>query len=329
MASSSLTSTHLAFNNGVNYVTMTATSDGLLTYTANAGDVRLAGLAAPTSANEATTKGYVDSLVAGLQWKEQVQAATTAAGTLATSFAAGQVIDGVTLVAGDRILIKDQASAVENGIYVVTVGAPTRSTDMAAGSSASGVAVFVEDGTVNADVAFVVTTDAPNDVVGTDPITWVAFSSGGIIAGTNLTKVGNTINFPGIVDTTLTLASGSITDTTGTIDFDNENLQTTGIMTATSFTASSDKRLKTDVVEISEPLDRLAAIRGVTFKWKHNEEEDVGVIAQEIQAVCPHAVHVGKTGFLTVDYGRLAPLLIESVKALVARVEELEAAIKK
>ena len=79
----------------------------------------------PVDANDAESKDYVDSVVAGLSPKEPVRAATTAPGTLALDFENGDVIDGVTLATGDRILIKDQVTATENGLYIVNAsGAP-------------------------------------------------------------------------------------------------------------------------------------------------------------------------------------------------------------
>lgn len=113
-----------------------------------------------------------------LTWKQSVVAATTAPGTLATDFEDGDTLDGVTLSTGDRILIKDQASGVENGIYIVqAAGAPVRADDLPAGASASGVAVVVNEGTTNADQGWLCTTDAPNDVVGTDALSFSLFSS--------------------------------------------------------------------------------------------------------------------------------------------------------
>ena len=109
--------------------------------------------------------------------KESVRVATTAAGTLASDFENGDSVDGVTLATNDRILIKNQATASENGIYIVqATGAPSRATDMPAASSAAGVSVFIEEGTTNADTGWLCTTDAPSDVVGTDNLTFGQFS---------------------------------------------------------------------------------------------------------------------------------------------------------
>ena len=109
-------------------------------------------------------------------------AATTAAATLATSFANAQSIDGVTLATGDRILIKDQASGAENGVYVVAAsGAPARASDMTPSSKARARCVFVEQGTTNSDNAFVCTNNEGSDTVGTDSLSFTQFSGAGTI----------------------------------------------------------------------------------------------------------------------------------------------------
>jgi Fe-S cluster assembly iron-binding protein IscA len=125
--------------------------------------------------------------------------ATTAAGTLASSFANGSTVDGVSLSTGDRILLKDQADASENGVYTVNAsGAPTRAADFDADSEVTaGAFFFVEEGTTNADNGFTLTTN--DDItVGTTDLTFTQFSgSGQITAGTGMTKSGNTLNVVG------------------------------------------------------------------------------------------------------------------------------------
>lgn len=111
-------------------------------------------------------------------WKDPVRAATTAAGTLATSFANAQVIDGVTLATGDRILIKNQAAGAENGIYVVAAsGAPTRATDMDASAEVLGCATLVMEGTTNGDKMFFCSTNAPI-TLGTTALVFSQISGG-------------------------------------------------------------------------------------------------------------------------------------------------------
>ena len=172
----------------------------------------------PSNANDAASKSYVDSTINGLDVKRSVHLASTAAGTLASDFENGDTMDGVALATGDRILLKDQADASENGVYVVAAsGAPTRATDFDADSEVTaGAFFFVEEGTTNGDNGFVLTT---NDAitVGTTNLTFTQFSgSGQITAGTGLTKSGNTLNAvggDGIVANANDLAVDLATDT--------------------------------------------------------------------------------------------------------------------
>lgn len=158
------------------------------------GTNTVTGLAAPVNGSDAVNKDYADALANGLSWKQSVVAATTGPGTLATSFENGDVIDGVTLVTGMRILIKNQTTQSENGIYTVNVsGAPTRSTDMDSTTpinEINGAAVFVEQGTANADTAWVQIDDV--QTLGTDPLQFVQFAgAGAYTAGNGLTLTGN------------------------------------------------------------------------------------------------------------------------------------------
>ena len=153
-------------------------------------------VADPTGANDAVSKGYLDGVQQGLDIKASVRAASTGNGTLASDFANGETLDGVTLATGDRILLKDQTDASENGVYVVAAsGAPARADDFDDSDSvSSGAFTFVEEGTANADAGFVVTADGAI-TVGTTDITFVQFSGAGqITAGAAMTKTGNTLD---------------------------------------------------------------------------------------------------------------------------------------
>ena len=146
---------------------------------------KLTNVATPAADTDAANKGYVDSVAQGLDTKASVVAATTTNGTLATAFANGQVVDGVTLATNDRLLIKNQTDATANGIYTVNAsGAPTRSTDMNLGSEFPSAYVFVEQGTVNADTGWVCTNNSPV-TLGTTNIVWTQFSGAGTYTANN------------------------------------------------------------------------------------------------------------------------------------------------
>jgi len=152
------------------------------------------GLPIPTNSTDAATKAYVDGLAQGLDTKASVRVATTVAGTLASSFANGQVVDTITLVTGDRILIKNQAAPAENGIYTVNAsGAPTRATDFDSWIEIPNGYVFAEDGTANADTGWVCTSNA-GGTLNTTAITWVQFAGAGTYtSGAGITITGTSI----------------------------------------------------------------------------------------------------------------------------------------
>ncbi len=183
-------------------VTSVGTLDGLAvsgSQTVTMGSNRITNVADPSQAQDAATKSYVDAVKTGLDVKDSVRVATTAAGTLATSFANGSTVDGVTLATGDRILLKNQATASDNGIYTVAAsGAPTRATDYDADAEVSGGSFcFVEEGTTNADSGWVVSTNG-DITVGSTSIDYAQFSGAGqITAGSGMTKTGNTLDVVG------------------------------------------------------------------------------------------------------------------------------------
>ena len=156
---------------------------------------KITGLADPVAGTDAANKNYVDNAVAGISWKNEVRVATTANGTLASAFANGSTVDGITLVTGDRILLKDQTTQTENGLYTVNVsGAPTRATDADSASEIYGAAVFVTNGTTNGGKRFVCNTAAPI-TLGSSNLTFVQFDGGAAYtAGNGLTLAANDFN---------------------------------------------------------------------------------------------------------------------------------------
>jgi hypothetical protein len=158
---------------------------------------KITSLAEPSDPSDAATKGYVDAIAVGLDPKASARVATTADITLSGT----QTIDGVAVIAGDRVLVKSQTDGEDNGIYVVAAGAWARSSD--ANSSAevtAGMFVFVEEGTTNADSGWILATNNPI-TLDTTPLSFVQFSGAGqIVAGSGLTKTGNTLDVGGTAD---------------------------------------------------------------------------------------------------------------------------------
>lgn len=157
------------------------------------GGFKITNLGTPTVGTDAATKAYVDSVSAGLDPKGSVRAVAIAN---VASLSGEQTVDGVSLVAGDRVLITAQSTASQNGIWVVAAGAWTRPSDYTGAATATGGAfVFVEEGTTNSDTGWVLTTNGAV-TVDTTSTTWTQFSGGGtILAGTGLTKTGSTLSF--------------------------------------------------------------------------------------------------------------------------------------
>jgi hypothetical protein len=150
---------------------------------------RIVNVPTPTNAGDAVNKSYVDLLIQGLKWKEPCRVATTENITLSGT----QTIDGVYVSVGDRVLVKDQSNAVENGIYVVSSGSWSRAEDADEGSELVSAAVFISEGTTNADKGFVCTNDSIT--IGSTNITFVNFTTtGGISAGLGIIVNGTEVS---------------------------------------------------------------------------------------------------------------------------------------
>lgn len=171
------------------------------------GGFKITNVAEPTLAQDAATKNYVDSVAQGLDVKSSVLVATTANITLSGT----QTIDGIALVAGNRVLVKNQSTASANGIYLVAAGSWTRTTDADTWNELVSAFVFVERGTTLADTGWVCTVD-PGGTLGSTAVTFSQFSGAGTYtAGTGLTLTGTQFS---ITNTAVTAGSyGSASNT--------------------------------------------------------------------------------------------------------------------
>ena len=209
--------TEIGYLNGVTSAIQTQLTDrlplagGSMTGAIAMGTNKITGLGTPTDSTDAATKSYVDAVTEGLHIHASVIAATTANVTLASALENGDTLDGVTLATGNRILVKNQTTQSENGIYVVQAsGQPTRATDFdTAAEVDSGDFVFVSSGTANGSTGWVQTNRPAT--IGTDAIAFTQFSGAGTYtAGNGLTLTGSTFT----IDTSITQARvANVSDT--------------------------------------------------------------------------------------------------------------------
>ncbi|HKE87305.1 MAG TPA: hypothetical protein VKB50_26285 [Vicinamibacterales bacterium] len=181
----------------------------LPTANVNLGGFRITNVASPLSNSDAVPRMYVDNAINGLSWKDTCRLASTANVAL-TGLTA---IDGVTPIANDRILLKNQTTGSQNGIWVAASGAWARATDAATSTDILQAAVFISEGTTQADTAWVMTTNAPI-TIDTTALTWVQFGApASYIGGAGLTLTGTTFDVG--AGTGITVAADSVAvDTT-------------------------------------------------------------------------------------------------------------------
>jgi len=193
------------------------------------GTVTLPG--APTSDLHAATKAYVDASTSGLNVHDSVKAATTENVNLNNQVEAGDTLDGVTLTHNDRILVKNQTQAHDNGIYIVQLnGAATRATDYnVVGEVDAGDFIFVEGGTVNGKTGWIQTNKITT--LGSDAIAFTQFSGAGTYSASNgLTLTGNAFSINTGVTADLTTAQ-TLTNKTLTSPKINEDVAVTATAT--------------------------------------------------------------------------------------------------
>ena len=197
------TDSNFIVGDGSNFVTESGatarTSLGLGTIaTQDANSVAITGgsvtgMSTPSSASDVTTKSYVDDLVAGLKTRIITRVATTANVNLSNGLENGDTLDGITLVTGDKVLVKDQTDATENGIYLVPAsGAASRDPDFNTVDELAGQLVIIQEGTTNEDTIFLCTTD-----------------TGGSIGSVNITFTQVQPQFTGTVSSVAVADAGS------------------------------------------------------------------------------------------------------------------------
>lgn len=181
----------------------------------NLQNQRIQNVGDGSNPTDAVTLQQLQNYVNGLAFKDEVRVATVANGALATAFASGQTVDGITLATGDRILVKNQTTGAENGIYVVAAsGAPTRATDADSTTDLRQATVRVQSGTTNGNTQWTQSTEIVT--VGTTAQTWAASGSGGTsyTQGTGISISGGVISVDPAVVTrkwSATVGNGALT----------------------------------------------------------------------------------------------------------------------
>ena len=197
------TDSNFIVGNGSNFITESGatarTSLGLGTIATQAANSvaitggSITGMSAPSGSSDVTTKSYVDDLVAGLKTRIITRVATTANVNLSNALENGDTLDGITLATGNKVLVKDQTDATENGIYVVpSSGAASRDPDFNTVAELAGQLVIVQEGSTNADRIYLCTTD-----------------NSGTIGSVNITFSRVTPSYTGTVTSVAVADSGS------------------------------------------------------------------------------------------------------------------------
>jgi hypothetical protein len=176
----------------------------------------ITGLGDPSSSSEAATKNYVDNLVAGLRTRAVARVGSTANVVIASELENGDTIDGVTLVTGDRVLLKNQSTASQNGLYIVVAsGAASRDTEFDTIEELAGQLILISEGSANADDLYLCTTDT-SATLGSSTISYTQVfpSSGGTVTSVGISGSEFTIGSSPITSSgTITLAVNAISNT--------------------------------------------------------------------------------------------------------------------
>jgi len=208
----------------------------------------------PVNSNDIVNKSYVDSIAQGLSVKAPVLCATTTSITLSGE----QTIDGITTSAS-RVLVKNQATSSQNGIYVSSSGAWSRSSDANTWNQLVSAFVFVEKGTTQADTGWVCTVD-PGGTLGVTAVTWVQFSGAGTYtAGTGLTLTGSQFS---ITNTAVTAGSYGSASSVGTFTVNAQGQITLAGNTSIAIAAS---QVTSGTFTVSQGGTGVATLTGLAY----------------------------------------------------------------
>jgi hypothetical protein len=258
----------------------------------DASSQRIVNVADPTTGTDAVNRDYVQAYAAGLDWKQSVRLSSTAnlsvtasgsgVGKTLTATANGALsLDGVAAASGNRVLIKDQTTGADNGIYVVTdagsAGTPfvlTRATDADANAEVTdGMAVFVGEGTSNLDTGWVLITNDPI-TVDTTALTFTQFTgTGSIVAGAGILKTGSTLDIE--LDTTADAQGAGTGGGSSGLEFDTAGAggKLRAAVSATGGINRFSDGLGIEIDDTPDTLDVTAAglkVVGVPLQFKIN-----------------------------------------------------------
>ena len=269
---------------------------------------KITNLATPTADGDAASKSYVDGVSQGLDIKEAVKVATTANITLSGT----QTIDGVAVSADERVLVKDQSTQSQNGLYLCKSGSWARTDDLAAGSDASSVFVFVDQGTVNSENGFVCTTSKGSAVTGTNNLSFTQFSGAGqITASDGISKSGNTLSVDlksngGLViessEIAVDLAASSITGTLAVSDGGTGSTSASAARTALGLAIGSDVQAHdADLDTLSGCQSGAAAALAALTSTEVAILDGATVTTSELNTVCDGGTSATSTTLATAD----------------------------
>jgi hypothetical protein len=258
--------------------------------------------ATPTADAHVATKAYVDGVANGIKWKQPARVLAASNVDISTGLANGDVVDGITLATGNRVLLVGQTTGSQNGVYVVPAsGAASRAADLDTGSEFPSAAIFVSEGTA-ADTGWTCTDNAVT--LGTTAITFVQFTGlGSVTAGAGLTKTGNTldVNVGNGVQISSDAVAVKLAATNPGLSFDGSGgLQQ--VLASSSGLELTATGLKIDVLDNSLQLQS----NGINVKLKANG--GILVDGSGLSISTANGVQVDGSGFVSIklDGGTLA-----------------------